>query len=108
MITAKVKWWSDIKGFGYLDADGRDVFAHYTAIEMAGFKTLEEGQTVLVAIVEGPKGPQAGRILVQEVDSNLPHDIAKDFAQVDKQELEDAMQELDEVSRFMEVHADEV
>lgn len=58
-----VKWFNDSKGYGFLDTgDGRDIFAHYAAIETDGFKTLVEGQTVEFDLIEGPKGPQAAKI----------------------------------------------
>lgn len=60
-VTGTVKWFNAEKGYGFLSVDGtdRDVFVHYTAIDMSGFKTLEEDQKVSFQIVQGPKGPQA-------------------------------------------------
>lgn len=58
-----VKWYNDGKGYGFIHANGDsknvDIFAHYTAIEGDGFKTLIEGETVDFDMVDGPKGPQA-------------------------------------------------
>jgi CspA family cold shock protein len=62
-MKATVKWWNDTKGYGYLTVGERDVFAHYTAIYGDGYKTLTEGEVVEVELVEGPKGPQAGRVV---------------------------------------------
>lgn len=62
VTRAVVKWWNDSKGYGFLDAEGRDIFAHYTAILGDGFKTLAEGQAVECEVLDGPKGPQAYRI----------------------------------------------
>jgi CspA family cold shock protein len=58
-----VKWFNDAKGFGFIGRqDGPDVFCHYTAIRMAGHKTLREGEEVEFEIVQGKKGPQADQV----------------------------------------------
>lgn len=66
MNTGKVKWWNDAKGFGYIRIESRpelgDIFAHYSAIQGEGFKTLSEDQEVKFELVTGPKGPQAFNI----------------------------------------------
>ncbi|NLN04275.1 MAG: cold-shock protein [Clostridiaceae bacterium] len=63
METGKVKWFNADKGFGFIEIEnGNDVFVHYSAIEMDGFKTLEEGTEVQFEIVEGSKGPQAANV----------------------------------------------
>jgi CspA family cold shock protein len=55
-----VKWFNGSKGYGFISREGAsDVFVHYSAIEMDGFKTLEEGQRVEFRVEQGPKGPQA-------------------------------------------------
>ncbi len=60
MVKGTVKWFNEKKGFGFLAReDGDDVFVHYTAIESAGFKSLQEGQDVEFEVQDGPKGPQA-------------------------------------------------
>ncbi|MCM3743063.1 cold shock domain-containing protein [Sporosarcina luteola] len=64
MYQGKVKWFSNEKGYGFIEADnGEDVFVHYTGIMSEGFKTLDEGQTVSFEIVEGNRGPQAANVL---------------------------------------------
>jgi CspA family cold shock protein len=64
MAIGTVKWFSNSKGYGFISPDegGEDVFAHFSAIEMDGYKTLNEGQKVQFEITEGPKGLQAANI----------------------------------------------
>ena len=64
MATGTVKWFNDSKGFGFItpDGGGEDLFAHFSEINMQGFKTLKEGQKVSFEIVEGKKGKQAAKI----------------------------------------------
>ena len=64
-MKGTVKWFNAEKGFGFITTDeGNDVFAHYSQIQIDGFKTLEEGQSVEFEVVEGGKGLQAENITV--------------------------------------------
>jgi len=73
MLQGKVKWFSDAKGYGFIEVAGRkDVFVHYSAIQSDGFKTLAEGQDVAFEIEEGVKGPQAS--LVSIVSEGSPNE----------------------------------
>ena len=64
MATGTVKWFNDSKGFGFITPEdgGEDLFAHFSAINMDGFKTLNEGEKVTFEVVQGPKGKQASNI----------------------------------------------
>jgi CspA family cold shock protein len=64
MASGIVKWFNDAKGFGFIKPDEgeEELFAHFSAIQMAGFKTLKEGQRVSFEVVQGPKGKQATNI----------------------------------------------
>ena len=65
MTNGIVKWFNSEKGFGFISVEGGDdVFAHFSAIQVDGFKTLEEGQKVSFNIVEGARGPQAENITI--------------------------------------------
>lgn len=65
MNNGTVKWFNNEKGFGFISVEGGDdVFAHFTAIQGEGFRSLEEGQKVSFDIVEGARGPQAANITI--------------------------------------------
>jgi len=64
MATGTVKWFSDAKGFGFIEPEGggSDVFAHFSAVQMDGFRTLRQGTRVSFDLVQGPKGDSAQNI----------------------------------------------
>jgi cold shock protein len=68
MATGTVKWFNDAKGFGFVTPEdgGNDLFAHFSAIQQQGFKTLKEGQRVSFDVTTGPKGQQASNIRAAE------------------------------------------
>ena len=73
MSTGQVKWFNNAKGFGFIlpDEGGDDLFAHYSAIGMDGYKTLKAGQLVSFEIIQGPKGLHAANIMpVSESDNS--------------------------------------
>src|SRR2546426_2927536 len=71
MATGTVKWFNDSKGFGFITPTegGEDLFAHHTAIQMNGFKTLKEGQKVEFEVKRGPKGLQRSEEHTSELQS---------------------------------------
>lgn len=63
MKTGTVKWFNAKKGFGFIsDEAGNDVFVHFSALQMDGFKVLEDGDAVQFEVVQGEKGPQAANV----------------------------------------------
>jgi len=65
-ITGTVKWFNATKGYGFIAQDGgEDVFVHYSAVEMEGYRKLQEGQTVEFTIEKGPKGLQAANVTLK-------------------------------------------
>lgn len=78
MATGTVKWFNDAKGFGFIEPDqgGGDVFAHFSAIQMEGFRTLKQGSKVSYDLVAGPKGMLAQNI--QQVEGMTEADTAVD------------------------------
>jgi CspA family cold shock protein len=72
MPIGTVKWFNDAKGFGFIEPDGGgdDVFAHFSAIQMDGFRTLKQGSKVRFEVVQGPKGQLAQNIAA--VDAGVP------------------------------------
>ncbi len=71
MSSGHVKWFNNAKGFGFIlpDEGGEDYFAHYSAIQMEGYKTLKAGQQVEFDLLEGPKGTRAINIRPDEAAS---------------------------------------
>jgi len=63
-LKGKVKWFNSTKGFGFITTEeGKDVFVHFSAIKMDGYKSLEENEEVEFDVVDGEKGPQAANVV---------------------------------------------
>ncbi len=64
-MLGKVKWFNSSKGYGFIESEevGKDIFVHYSVIEGDGYKSLTEGESVEFDITEGPKGPQATKVV---------------------------------------------
>ena len=63
-MIGKVKWFNAEKGYGFITTeDGKDVFVHFSQIQVEGYKSLDEGQAVEFEINDGPKGPQATNVI---------------------------------------------
>ncbi len=90
MATGTVKWFNDAKGFGFIEPDGggADVFAHFSAIAMEGFKTLKQGARVSYEVTDGPKGQLAHNIQSEDsiilTEPALPMDLPDRAAKVNK------------------------
>lgn len=71
MASGKVKWFNNAKGYGFVNEEGKsdDLFAHYSAITMEGYKTLKAGQPVSFDIIQGPKGLHAVNISAVTADT---------------------------------------
>ena len=76
MASGMVKWFNDAKGFGFIQPDGggADVFAHFSAIQMEGFRTLRQDSRVSYDLVQGPKGDLAHNIRAEEMASTVTDD----------------------------------
>jgi CspA family cold shock protein len=75
MAVGKVKWFNDAKGFGFIEPDGggSDVFAHFSAVQMEGFRTLKQGGRVSYELIQGPKGNLAQNIRpIEGEDAEAP------------------------------------
>lgn len=74
MVHGTVKWFSDAKGFGFIEPEGggEDVFAHFSAIQMDGFRTLKPGARVSFELVDGPKGRLAQNIRSEGGEGEAP------------------------------------
>ncbi len=81
MATGTVKWFNDAKGFGFIEPDqgGGDVFAHFSAIQMDGFRTLKQGSKVSYELVAGPKGMLAQNIQPLQQSSEVESDAIADL-----------------------------
>ena len=80
-ISGKVKWFNNAKGYGFINEDGKseDLFAHYSAITMEGYKTLKAGQPVSFEITQGPKGLHATNICTASAAApGKPHEDTHD------------------------------
>ncbi|MCI8212782.1 cold-shock protein [Pseudomonas sp. S25] len=85
MLSGKVKWFNNAKGYGFILEDGKteDLFAHFSAIEMDGYKTLKAGQAVIFEIIQGPKGLHAVKIkAATSVDATASPTTARNSADV--------------------------
>ncbi|MFD2642560.1 cold shock domain-containing protein CspD [Pseudomonas japonica] len=73
MASGKVKWFNNAKGYGFINEDGKsdDLFAHYSAIQMDGYKTLKAGQAVTFEIFQGPNGLLAKNIQACKTGSEV-------------------------------------
>jgi cold shock protein len=86
MASGKVKWFNNAKGYGFINEDGKteDLFAHYSAIQMEGYKTLKAGQPVNFDIIQGPKGLHA--VAITNATQLQPDDHVPSHAQKEKKQ----------------------
>ena len=90
-----VKWFSAPKGYGFIGRDDgeEDVFVHFSAIQMEGYKRLKEGQTVEFSVEEGPKGLQAANVILAEYVESTEEEaeeVAEEVAEEAVEEVEEA------------------
>jgi CspA family cold shock protein len=102
MAVGKVKWFNNAKGYGFIlpDGGGDDLFAHYSSIEMEGYKTLKAGQDVEFDILEGPKGYHAINIRAESSESEpSDEDAPVETSAAEKPEPAEASPPAQETSR---------
>ncbi|CFQ93869.1 cold shock-like protein [Yersinia frederiksenii] len=82
METGTVKWFNNAKGFGFIcpEGGGEDIFAHYSTIQMDGYRTLKAGQMVNFDVHQGPKGNHASLIVPLELDVVLQEAVPQELA----------------------------
>ncbi len=79
LLRGKVKWFSDAKGYGFIEVEGRkDLFVHYSAIQKDGYKSLAEGQPVSFEIEDGEKGPQAAQVMPEGAAQVMPEGLLQE------------------------------
>ncbi|MBP8148380.1 MAG: cold-shock protein [Limnohabitans sp.] len=83
MPSGTVKWFNDAKGFGFIQPDGGgpDAFAHFSAIQMEGFKSLKEGARVSFELTDGAKGLMAAQIQTENAPQSMPPEAIPDSPQ---------------------------
>ncbi len=81
MVTGTVKWFNDAKGFGFIEPEGggADVFAHFSAVQMEGFRTLKQGSMVSYELVQGPKGDLAQNIRAVGTELHVAESATSDI-----------------------------
>ena len=81
MVTGTVKWFNDAKGFGFIEpkGGGADVFAHFSAVQMEGFRTLKQGSMVSYELVQGPKGDLAQNIRAVGTELHVAESATSDI-----------------------------
>ncbi|WP_160153652.1 MULTISPECIES: cold shock domain-containing protein CspD [unclassified Microbulbifer] len=93
MPTGTVKWFNNAKGYGFILADegGEDLFAHYSAIQMEGYRTLKAGQQVQFDIIQGDKGYHAANISLPTTEAPRASSPAPQAQSMREKETEDAL-----------------
>jgi cold shock protein len=98
MLRGTVKWFNNAKGYGFIEPqdEGGDVFVHFSAVQMDGFRTLAGGSEVRFEVVDGPKGRQAAKVVAHSDDADSPKAEDADAESGDSQsEVDEAQPEPD-------------
>ena len=88
MEKGKIRWFNNKKGYGFIekDSDGKDIFVHFSAIDMEGYKTLKTNDIVTFEVTQGDKGPQASKVNVVAGEAPKTEETVEEETETTKSE----------------------